>query len=119
MTESTVHLSPSSQLSLVHTAATRTLPALLILDLGKLTLAQGARLQAHGLVYANRGIEAGDGATFDVVGAVLGNDPGLSFRTSAATTIIRYDPAVLGTPGLLTSEKAPSVVWIASWEEVP
>lgn len=119
ITESTVHLSRNAGLSIVHSSATRTLPGMIVLDLGKLTLAQGARLQAHGLVYANRSIEAGDGATLDVVGAVLGNDPGLSFRTSAATTGIRYDPAVLGTPGLVVAENAPVVAWIASWEEVP
>ncbi len=119
ITESTVHLSRWAELSVVHSPATRTLPGLMVQDLGTLALAQESRLHAHGLVYVNRAIDVGEGAAFDVVGAVVGNNPGISFRAYAAAVIIRYDPAVLGTPGLLIPEQGPVVVWIASWEEVP
>ncbi len=119
ITESTVHLSRWAELSVVHSSASRTLPGLMVQDLGALNLAQEAKLHVHGLVYVNRAIEVGEGATFDVVGAVMGNNPGISFRAYAAAVIVRYDPAVLGTPGLVVSEDGPVVVWIASWEEVP
>ncbi len=119
LTESTLHMSRYAQLSITHSSATRTLPGLIVQDLGALVLAQGAGLRAHGLVYANQAIEVGEGATLDVVGAVLGNGAGISFRAYAATVVIRYDPAVMGTPGLVTPERGPLVVWIASWEELP
>ncbi len=117
--ESTVHLSRWAELSVLHSSASRTLPGLIVQDLGALNLAQEAQLHVHGLVYVNRAIEVGEGATFDVVGAVIGNNPGISFRAYAAAVMIRYDPAVLGTSGLVLSEGGPVVVWIASWEEVP
>ncbi len=119
ITESTVHLSRRAKLSVIHSSASRTLPGLMVQDLGALNLAPEAQLHVHGLVYVNRAIEVGEQATFDVVGAVVGNNPGISFRAYAAAVIIRYDPAVLGTPGLLIPEQGPVVVWIASWEEVP
>ncbi len=119
ITESTVHLSRSAELVITHSSASRTLPGLIVQDLGGLNLALEAQLHVHGLVYVNRAIEIGEGATFDVVGAVVGNNPGISFRAYAATVIIRYDPAVLGTPGLLTPEQGPVVVWVAKWEEMP
>lgn len=119
ITESTVHIGWAAGLTISHSAATRTLPGLVALDQGRLIVAPRGSLRAHGLVYANRAIEVGEGATFDVVGAVLGNDPGMSFRTSATLTVIRYDPAVLGTQGLLTPIIGPLVAWISSWEEVP
>jgi hypothetical protein len=119
ITESTVHLSRDAGLSITHSSVTRTLPGLIVQDLGGLALAQGATLRAHGLVYVNQAIEVGEGATLDVVGAVLGNGPGISFRAYAATVVVRYDPAVMGTRGLVMPERGPFVVWIASWEELP
>lgn len=117
--ESTVHLIEGASLEVTHSAATRTLPGIIVLDNGALVVTQGARLRAHGLVYANRVIDVGDGAHMDVVGAVLGNDGTHSFRNLAATVIIRYDPAVLGTPGLRVPNEAPVVAWVAQWEELP
>jgi hypothetical protein len=64
-------------------------------------------------------IDLGEGAHVDVVGAVASADRGLSVRTVAATLVIRYDPAVLGTPGLVVAADAPVVVWVALWEELP
>lgn len=119
ITESTVHLGPGASLDITHSAATRTLPGLIALDNGSLVVGQGARLRMHGLMFINRAIDVREGAHVAIVGAVLGNDPGLSFRSVAATVIIRYDPAVLGTPGLRLSPDAPVVAWIAAWQELP
>ena len=33
--------------------------------------------------------------------------------------VIRYDPAVLGTPGLRVPVDAPVIAWVARWEELP
>lgn len=76
-------------------------------------------MRAHGLVYASRVIDFGEDAVVDIVGAIAGADRGLSIRTLAATLIVRYDPAVLGTPGLRVLPDAPVVAWIALWEELP
>jgi hypothetical protein len=73
----------------------------------------------HGLVYINRVINVEEGARVDVVGAIVGNDPSLSFRNHATTVVIRYDPAVLGTPGLRVLREGPVVAWVALWEELP
>ncbi len=62
---------------------------------------------------------AADEARADIVGAALSADRGLSFRNVAATVVIRYDPAVLGTPGLHVAADAPVVAWVAAWEELP
>jgi hypothetical protein len=102
-----------------HSAATRTLPGILALDNGALVVAGQARLRVHGLVYASRMIDIGADAGVDIVGAVLDNDPDLSFRSFAGSVVIRYDPAVLGTPGLRVRHDAPVVTWIAAWEELP
>ena len=32
---------------------------------------------------------------------------------------ISYDPAVLGTPGLLTPDDAPVIAWVTAWEDLP
>ncbi len=117
--ENTVHLSEGSSLGITHSAATRALPGLIVLDNGRLVVTQGARLRVYGLVYVNSAIDIGEGARVDIVGTVLGNDPGLSFRSIAATIVIRYDPAVLGTPGLRVPPDAPVVAWVAAWEELP
>ncbi|MGH2373319.1 MAG: hypothetical protein ACRDIC_07555 [bacterium] len=116
--ESTVHLIEGSTLELVHSAATRRLPAILVLDQGALVVTNGGRLRAHGLVYVSRVIDIGERAHVDIVGAVLGNDPRLSFRNLASTVVIRYDPAVLGTPGLLLRHDAVAVAWVAAWEDL-
>lgn len=117
--ESTVHLSHGSELAITHTSSTRTFPGLIVLDNGALYVTERARLRVHGLVYASRGLNVDQGAHVDVVGAVAGHDPNLSFRNTAATVIIRYDPAVLGTPGLRVADDAPVVAWVAAWEELP
>jgi hypothetical protein len=117
--ESTVYLAPGASLEILHSPVTRRLPAIITLDKGSLTLTRGTRLRVHGLVYANGTIDAGTGARADVVGAVLSDDPEFSFRTLGASVVIRYDPAVLGTPGLKVPTRAPVVAWIAAWEELP
>jgi hypothetical protein len=119
ITEGTVRLSAGAVLEIEHSTGTRTMPGLMVLDNGALVVTRGARLRAHGLVYVNRAIDIGEAATLDVVGAVMGNDPGLSFRNMASTVVIRYDPAVLGTPALQLPADVPVVAWIASWEELP
>lgn len=123
VTDSTVHVSRRAVLQVTHTAATRTLPGIVVLDNGGITVTQGARLRAHGLVYTRRLFDVGPGAHVDVVGAVLSADRELSFRNFAAAVVIRYDPAVLGTPGLRTvmSSGTPpaEVAWVAAWEELP
>ncbi|MDR7555300.1 MAG: hypothetical protein QN157_06795 [Armatimonadota bacterium] len=117
--ESTVHLIEEAVLEILHSPATRTWPGLVVLDDGALLLAQGARLRVHGLVYVSRLVDAGDGVTVDVVGAVLAGDPRHSVRNRAATVVIRYDPAVMGTPGLRWTPGGAPVVWVAAWEELP
>ncbi len=119
VTEGTARLGEGASLEVTHTAATRTLPGLIILESGALIVSGDARLRAHGLVYASRVIDIREGARADIVGAVLGNDAGLSFRNTGGTVVIRYDPAVLGTPGLRVADQDPVVAWIAAWEELP
>lgn len=119
VTEGTVHLTQGASLEITHSAATRTLPGILALGDGGLIVTHGARLRVHGLVFVGRTIDIGGGAHVEIVGSALSNDPGLSFRNIASTVIIRYDPAVLGTPGLRMPGDAPILAWIASWEELP
>ncbi len=119
ITEGTLRLRWGAALEVVHSPATRALPGVIVLDPGALIVAQSARLRVHGLVYASRTIDVWEGARIDVVGAVLGGGQELSFRNLGASVVIRYDPAVLGTPGLLVGDDAPVVAWIASWEELP
>jgi len=117
--EDTVQLTDGAMLEVTHSGATRTHPGIIVLDKGALIVTQRARLRVHGLVYASRVFDVSDGAFVDIVGAVVGNDPGVSFRSHAATVVIRYDPAVLGTPGLRLRDTDPAVAWVAAWEEVP
>jgi hypothetical protein len=70
-------------------------------------------------VYASRVFEATEGARVDVVGSVLGRDAGLSLRNHASTVVVRYDPAVLGTPGLRVADADPVIAWVSSWQELP
>lgn len=107
--ENTVLVGQGASLEITHLAATRALPGLLILDSGALLVAREARLRVHGLVYVNRLVDVGEGARVSVVGSVLANDSGLSFQNSGVVTI-QYDPAVLGTPGLLAPTNASVVV---------
>lgn len=118
ITEGLLRLGQGAGLRVTHTAATRTLPGIIVLD-GALLVTRQARLLAHGLVYVDRVIDLWAGSHLDVVGAVMGNDRGLSFRNLGATVLIRYDPAVLGTPGLRTPAGAPLLAWVAAWEELP
>ena len=118
ITEGAFRLGRGAELQVMHSAATRTLPGIIVLD-GALLITQQARLRAHGLVYARRIIDLWDGAHLDVVGAVAGSDRGLSFRNLGASVVIRYDPAVLGTPGLRLTSGTPAVAWVAAWEEFP
>ena len=119
VTEGTVHLTQGASLEITHSVATRTLPGILTLNNGSLIVTHGARLRIHGLVLVSGAIDVGGGASVDIVGAALSNDPGLSFRNIASTVLIRYDPAVMGTPGLHPARDAPVVAWVAAWEELP
>lgn len=116
VTEGSVHVRAGARLEITHTAATRSLPALLVLDHGALLIGEGARLLAHGLIMTGSVFDVSLDARVDVVGGVMAGDRGLSFR-NAATVVIRYDPAVLGTPGLIPPREGPVVAWIAAWEE--
>ncbi len=116
--ENTVLVGQGASLEVIHSVATRALPGLLVLDNGALIVAREAWLRVHGLVYVNRLVDVGEGARVSVVGSVLANDSGLSFRNSGVVAI-RYDPAVLGTPGLRAFTNSPVVVWVAAWEELP
>lgn len=117
--EGAVYLSHRSVLEVVHTQATRTQPGLIALDRSTLVVTEGAVLRVHGLLYATRTLAVDDGARVDVVGAVLTGDPVLSFRNSGGLVVVRYDPAVMGTPGLRLPPDAPVVAWAAAWEELP
>jgi hypothetical protein len=117
--EGTVRLGQGSLLEVTHTAASRSLPGVVALARGAIVVNQSARLRAHGLVYAGRVFEATEGSHIDVVGAILGRDVGLSVRNHASTLLVRYDPAVMGTPGLLVAPGEPVIAWVASWEELP
>lgn len=118
--EGALHLGERAILDVSHSPATRTLPGVIVLgSLGRLIVVHDAQLRVHGLVYASRSIDVIDRGRIDVVGAVLGGDPELSFRNRAATVVIRYDPAVLGTPGLRVAENEPVVAWVAEWREEP
>ncbi len=119
ITEGTVNLDQGASLEIIHSAATRSLPGLLVLDDGAVVVAQKAHLRVHGLVYVNRLFKIGEGAYVDIVGSVLANDPELSFHNSGGSIVIRYDPAVLGTPGLHVPIDAPVIAWAAAWEELP
>ncbi len=119
ITEDTLHLTQAATLEVTHTAATRTLPGLLVLGNGSLIVNRQARLRVHGLVYVNRVIDVWDGARVDAVGALLARNRGISFRNIGARVMIRYDPGVLGTPGLRVHRNSPLVAWVATWEELP
>lgn len=119
ITEGTVQISEGASLEITHSAATRTLPGLIVLDDGTLSVTRESRLRVHGLVYTSRVFAVGTGAKVDIVGSVLGGDRVLSFRNFGATIVIRYDPAVLGTPGLRVPADSPVVAWVAAWEELP
>jgi len=116
--EGLVVLGPGTRLEVTHSTATRTLPGLIMPDGGRLTLGRNARLRAHGLVYLGQ-VTIGEGARLDVEGSVLTRAPEQSFHNAAGTALIRYDPAVLGTPGLRVPREAPVVTWVARWEEIP
>ncbi len=114
-----VHLSQGATLEVQHTASTRTLPGIIVLRRGSLLVAQDARLRVHGLVYVSGGIDVWQRTRVDVVGAVLSPSRRISFRSLGGTVVIRYDPAVLGTPGLRVPAGEPVVAWAAIWEELP
>lgn len=115
--EGLVRVGRDAFLETVHSPDTRALPGLLVAD-GALAIAEGAHVRVHGLLLADRLIDIGARARLDVVGAVLGNDPTVSLR-NLGTMVIRYDSAVLGTPGLLVPEDTTVVAWVAAWEELP
>jgi hypothetical protein len=119
MAEGTIRLGQGSVLDVTHTAASRSLPGLVALERGAIVVNQSARLRVHGLVYASRVFEVTEGSHVDVVGGILSRDAGLSIRNHASTLIVRYDPAVMGTPGLLVGAGDPVVAWVAGWEELP
>lgn len=117
--ESTVQVGRGATLTVTHSAATRALPGILTMGHGALVVGPEAQLFAHGLIYASRVIDTGVGARIEVVGALASADPQISVRTNAATMVVRYDPAVLGTPGLRTPRGHPVIAWVAAWEELP
>ncbi len=118
ITEGTVRLAKGSSLEVTHSAATRPLPGVVTLDKGELLVSPGATLRVHGLVYTQAFDVAGD-ARVDIVGSLLAGGSGFSFNNAGAAVVIRYDPAVLGTPGLLAPSGAPVIAWVARWEELP
>jgi nitroreductase/type II secretory pathway pseudopilin PulG len=122
--EGTVRLRWGASVEIVHSAASRALPGLVALQQGvagqgSLIVSQSARLRVHGLVHADGAIDVWEGARVDIVGAVASTNPDLSFRNLGGLVVIRYDPAILGTPGLLVGDDGPVIAWIASWEELP
>jgi len=117
VTEGMLQVGPRSSLRVSHSPATRTLPGLIVLDSG-LIVRSGALLEAQGLVLSEGAVEGGDGAKIDIVGALVSMDAGLSFRNQGTHVVIRYDPAVLGTPGLVVQPDSPVVAWVATWEEL-
>ncbi|MDI6772683.1 MAG: hypothetical protein QME77_08860 [bacterium] len=119
VTEGAIYMEPEATLEITHSAATRTLPAIIALEKGELLLTRGARLRTHGLIYITRVLELTEGSEADIVGAVLSSGKGFSFVNSDSRAVIRYDPAVLGTPGLRVAGDEPVVAWVAAWEEVP
>ncbi|HTD48925.1 MAG TPA: hypothetical protein VK881_16795 [bacterium] len=118
VTEGAIRLAKSSSLEVTHSAATRTLPGLITLDNGDLLVSHGATLRVHGLVYASQEFEAARDAHVIIAGSVLAKSSGFSF-SNAGAIVIRYDPAVLGTPGLRVPVDAPVIAWVARWEELP
>lgn len=117
--ESTVLVDQEAELRVTHGPSTRSLPGIITLRNGALIVAKDARLRAHGLIYTNRVFDTAPGALVEVVGALVSNDPSISVRTNAATVVIRYDPAVLGTPGLSAASEGRVIAWVAAWEELP
>ncbi|MGH2372705.1 MAG: hypothetical protein ACRDIC_04405 [bacterium] len=117
--EGAVYISPDAVLEITHSLATRRLPGLIALNHGIVAITGRARVRIHGLVYASKAVAVDDDAHVDVVGAVLTGDPSLSFRNTGGQVVVRYDPAVLGTPGLRVPAGAPVVAWVAAWEELP
>jgi hypothetical protein len=117
--DDSVMVGDRAALQITHTAATRALPGLIVLDPGRLAVGRAARLDVHGLVYAGRVFDAIYDAKVHIVGSVIGADPVISVNNLAATVVIRYDPAVLGTPGLKVPDGSPVVAWVAGWEELP
>jgi hypothetical protein len=117
--EGAVYISRNATLEITHSATSRTLPGLIALDQSTLVVTERARLRVHGLLYVTKTMAIDDEAVVDVVGAVLTGDPDLGFRNSAGLAIIRYDPAVMGTPGLRIPPDVPVVAWVAAWEELP
>lgn len=116
--EGAAYISPDAVLEITHSPTTRALPGLIALNEGIVLITDRARVRIHGLVYAKT-VAVDDGARVDVVGAVVTADPDLSFRNSGGQVVIRYDPAVLGTPGLRVPRGSPVVAWVAAWEDLP
>ena len=115
--ENTVKVDTEAQLRVTHTARTRFLPGMIVLDPGGLVLSPRARLLVHGLVDAGNVIELGEQASVEVVGALVGRASGLSLRNVGAAVALRYDLAVLGTVGLRVQPTDAVVAWVAAWEE--
>jgi hypothetical protein len=117
--EGSIFLGDGASLVITHTAGTRSLPGVITLNNGGLIVTQGAWLRVHGLVYSSSLISILAGAHVDVVGSVLSSDSELGFWNSGSNVVIRYDPAVLGTPGLRVPDGSQSVTWVAALEELP
>ena len=116
--ENTVTLGERALLRITHTPRTRALPGIILLENGGLLVRPGSRLAVHGLIYTAQTVEIAGEGTVEVVGALASNDPGTSVRSRDATLVIRYDQAVLGTPGLRMPGDGPVSAWVAEWREV-
>ncbi len=121
LTEGPLDLDVQASLEVTHSARTRALPGIIVLPQreGELVVGERARLHAHGLVYVGGAFVVATGAHVEIVGSVLVSYQGFSFSNFGGVVVIRYDRAVLGTPGLQVSPDTPSVAWVASWEELP
>lgn len=119
VTEGVTILGERSWLEITHSRPTRSLPGLIVRNRGGLFIGPEARLRVHGLVYVDWLFQVAGGAQVDIVGSVLGADRTLSFWNTGGSVVIRYDPAVLGTPGLYVPTNHPVVAWIEDWQELP
>ncbi|HEV8354559.1 MAG TPA: hypothetical protein VGR24_10265 [bacterium] len=117
--EGSLRVAPGALLDVRHSPRSRLFPGVVTIgETAPLVVQQGAVLIADGLVYAERIFDAGEGAVIDIVGALIGADPLLSFRNHSATVVIRYDPAVLGTVGIRPPAGAGTIARIIAWTEV-
>jgi cell division septation protein DedD len=83
-----------------------------------IVVGERARVAVDGLVVAQGVIEVREGATVDVAGGIVAADSDYGLRLFNASLTVRYNPAVAGTPGIV-SRTGPRKVVPLSWHEVP